>query len=107
MTLKEFNRSVDEFSDSVYRFIRGSLKDEARANDIVQDAYEKLWRHVAEIEYQVVRSWLFSTAYHNMIDIIRREKRITCIETYDERELIHNTQYNDLNEILHAALERL
>src|SRR5512138_3588761 len=107
MTLKEFNRSVDEFSDSVYRFIRGNLKDEARADDIVQDAYEKLWRHVAEIEYSVAKSWLFSTAYHNMIDIIRKEKKITPVETYDEREMFHDSQYSDLNEILHAALERL
>jgi RNA polymerase sigma factor (sigma-70 family) len=107
MTLKEFNRSVDEFSDSVYRFIRGSLKDEARASDIVQDAYEKLWRHVAEIDYPVAKSWLFSTAYHNMIDIIRKEKKITCLESYDEKEMIHDVQYSDLNEILHEALERL
>jgi RNA polymerase sigma factor (sigma-70 family) len=107
MTIKEFNRSVDEFSDSVYRFIRASLRDEARANDIVQDAYEKLWRHVAEINYAVAKSWLFSTAYNNMIDIIRKEKKIICIETYDEREMIHDIQYSDLNEILHEALERL
>lgn len=107
MTLTEFNRSVDEFSDSVYRFIRGSLRDEARANDIVQDAYEKLWRNVAEIDYPVVKSWLFTTAYHNMIDIIRREKKITIIESYDDKELIHDSQYSDLNEVLHEALERL
>jgi RNA polymerase sigma factor (sigma-70 family) len=107
MTVKEFNRAVDEFSDSVYRFIRGSLKDESRANDIVQDTYEKLWRHVGEIDYAVTKSWLFSTAYHNMIDIIRKEKKLTCIETYDEKELIHYSQYSDLNEILHEALERL
>jgi RNA polymerase sigma factor (sigma-70 family) len=107
MTLKEFNRSVDEFSDSVYRFIRGSLKDESRANDIVQDTYERLWMHVAEIEYPVAKSWLFSTAYHNMIDIIRREKKITSIESYNDQELIHDSQYSDLNEILHEALERL
>jgi RNA polymerase sigma factor (sigma-70 family) len=107
MTLTEFNRSVDEFSDSVFRFIRGSLRDEARADDIVQDAYEKLWRNVAEIEYPVVKSWLFSTAYHNMIDIIRKEKKITIIESYDDKELIHDSQYTDLNEVLHGLLERL
>jgi RNA polymerase sigma factor (sigma-70 family) len=107
MTLTEFNRSVDEFSDSVFRFIRGSLRDEARADDIVQDAYEKLWRNVAEIEYPVVKSWLFSTAYHNMIDIIRKEKKITTIESYNDKELIHDSQYTDLNEVLHDLLERL
>jgi RNA polymerase sigma-70 factor (ECF subfamily) len=107
MTVKEFNRSVDEFSDSVYRFIRGSLKDEARSNDIVQDTYEKLWRHVAEIDYSVAKSWLFSTAYHDMIDIIRKERKITSIDIYDEKDMIHDSQYSDLNEILHKALDRL
>jgi RNA polymerase sigma factor (sigma-70 family) len=107
MTVKEYNRSVEEFADSVYRFIRGNLKDEERANDIVQDSYEKLWRHVTEIEYPVVKSWLFSTAYHNMIDIIRKEKRIISLDTAHENEMIYESQYCDLNEILHQALERL
>jgi RNA polymerase sigma factor (sigma-70 family) len=107
MTVKEYNRSVDEYSDAVYRFIRGNLKDDDRSNDIVQDSYEKLWRHVAEIDFSVVKSWLFSTAYHTMIDIIRREKKMSVIEPAHEREMIHDSQYSDLNEILHEALERL
>jgi len=107
MTVKEYNRSVEEYADSVYRFIRGNLKDEDRANDIVQDSFEKLWRHVAEIEYVVVKSWLFSTAYHTMIDIIRKEKRITSIEESNYREMIYDSHYSDLNEILHQALDRL
>ncbi len=107
MTVKEYNRSVEEYADSVYRFIRGNLKDEERANDIVQDSFEKLWRHVSEIEYAVVKSWLFSTAYHTMIDIIRKESRMSHLEPVHENEMIYESQYSDLNEILHEALERL
>jgi len=107
MTVKEYNRSVEEYADAVYRFIRADLKDEERANDIVQDSFEKLWRHVAEIEYPVVKSWLFTTAYRNMIDIIRKEKKIVSMESTYETEMIHESNYSDLNEILHAALERL
>jgi RNA polymerase sigma factor (sigma-70 family) len=107
MTVKEYNRSVEEYSDSIYRFIRADLKDEERASDIVQDSYEKLWRHVAEIEYTVVKSWLFSTAYHTMIDIIRKEKRMTSLDESQEIDMLSETQYTDLNEILHSALERL
>ena len=106
MTVKEYNRSV-EFADSVFRFIRVNLKDEDRANDIVQDTYEKLWRNVAEIEYVVVKSWLFSTAYHGMIDILRKEKRMTPLDKAYEINLVHESQYSDLNEILHEALNRL
>jgi len=107
MTVREYNKAVEEFADSVYRFIRADLKDEDRANDIVQDSYEKLWRHVAEIEYVVVKSWLFSTAYHAMIDIIRKEKRMTLLEEYHQTDMLHESQYSDLNEVLHAALEKL
>jgi RNA polymerase sigma factor (sigma-70 family) len=107
MTVKEYNRSVEEFADPVYRFIRGNLKDENRANDIVQDSYERLWKHVTELEYPVVKSWLFSTAYHIMIDIIRKENRITNIEVIPEPEAMNESQYNDLSEILNKALDLL
>jgi RNA polymerase sigma-70 factor (ECF subfamily) len=107
MTVKEYNRAVDEFADAVYRFIRADLRDDDRAHDIVQDSFEKLWKQVAEIEYPVVKSWLFSTAYHTMIDIIRKEKRMTGLEETMEADLLTDSQYTDLNEILHAALERL
>jgi RNA polymerase sigma-70 factor (ECF subfamily) len=107
MTVKEYNRSVEEFADPVYRFIRGNLRDEERANDIVQDSYEKLWLHVAEIDYSVVKAWLFTTAYNNMIDIIRKEKKIITLEPAHENELTYESQYSDLNEILDEALSRL
>jgi len=107
MTVKEYNRAVDEYSDAVWRFIRGNLRDEDRANDIVQDSFEKLWMHVTEIDYSVAKSWLFSTAYNNMIDIIRKEKRLVSDETAGNEDMIYDSTYSDLNEILHKALERL
>jgi RNA polymerase sigma factor (sigma-70 family) len=107
MTVKEYNRAVEEFADSVYRFILGNIKDEDRSNDIVQDSFEKLWRNVVEIEFGVAKSWLFSTAYHTMIDILRKEKRVVRIEPVHETEMIYESQFSDLNEILHEALDRL
>ena len=107
MTVKEYNRAVEEYADGVYRFIRCNLKDEERANDIVQDSYEKLWMIVTEIEFSNARSWLFKTAYNRMIDIIRKEKRMTILEEAHEKDFINDLQYSDLNELLHEALERL
>ena len=107
MTVKDYNRSVEDFSDSVYRFILGNIKDEDRADVIVQDTWEKLCRNLTEIEYPVVRSWLFKTAYRTMIDIIRKESRMTRIEESDYQDFLSETQYSDLNEILHLALDRL
>jgi RNA polymerase sigma-70 factor (ECF subfamily) len=42
-----------------------------------------------------------------MIDIIRKEKRMTAMEETFEQEAFNDVQYTDLNEILHQALERL
>ncbi len=106
MTLQEYNRAVDEFSDRVYRFILKSINDEERAKDIVQDSYEKLWRNVTGLEYKKVKSWLFSTSYNTMIDIIRKEKRMVRSDNYYEPEA-ESEAYSDLNEVLHRCLEKL
>jgi RNA polymerase sigma-70 factor (ECF subfamily) len=107
MTVKEYNRSVVEYADAVYRFIRADMRDDDRANDVVQDSYEKLWRNVADIDFRVAKSWLFTTAYHTMIDIIRKESRITGMEAGHELTASHEDNYSDLNEVLHEALTRL
>lgn len=107
MTVKEYNTAVKEFGDHVYRFIYRSLKDSHRSGDIVQDTYEKLWRCVTEVEYAAVKSWLFTSAYNRMIDVIRKDSRLVDVEHYDESDLYAEENGSDLNEILHRALERL
>lgn len=107
MTVKEYNNAVREFGDHVYRFILRSIKDSHRADDIVQDTYEKLWRCVTEIEYGAVKSWLFSTAYNRMIDVIRKDSRLVGVEYYDDRSLYAEESSSDLNEVLHRALDTL
>lgn len=106
MTLQEYNRAVDEYSDRVYRFILKSLGNEAVAKDIVQDSYEKLWKNINALNYSRVKSWLFSTSYNAMIDIIRKEKRMIVTDEIFEPEP-SDGGYSDLNEILHCCLEKL
>ena len=107
MTPKEYNQSVDLYSDNVYRFILKNIKDEERARDIVQDSYEKLWRNAENINSEKVKSYLFTTAYHTMIDVLRKEKRQTYMEDYQIPEDMHDEQYSDLSEILNEAVQRL
>jgi len=107
MTVSEYNRSVKEYGDHVYRFIYRSIKDRDKACDIVQDTFEKLWMNVTEIEYKVVRSWLFTSSYNRMIDVIRKDSRLVSVEHYDDSSLVEEDRNNDLNEILHNALQKL
>src|SRR5674476_1681579 len=105
MNVREYNQSVDLYSDNVFRFILKNIRDEERARDIVQDSYEKLWRNAENINSEKVKSYLFTTAYHTMIDVLRKDKRQTYMEDYQIPEDLHNEQYSDLAEILNIAIK--
>ncbi|MCU0378179.1 MAG: RNA polymerase sigma factor [Bacteroidales bacterium] len=107
MTVKEYNNSVKEFGDHLFRFIYRSIRDRERAADIVQDTYEKLWNCVTEIDISAVKSWLFTSAYNRMIDVIRKDSRLVTVEFYDDASLYAEENNCDLNEVLHNALDRL
>lgn len=107
MTAEEYNKCVDLHSDNVYRFILKNIKDPEKARDIVQDTYEKLWVKVESVNYQKAKSYLFSAAYHTMIDLIRKESRQISMDDTHSYNYSHSEQYSDLNEVLHEAVSRL
>ena len=107
MNIQEYNTGVDEYSDNIYRFILKNIKNSDKAKDIVQDTYEKLWLKIDTVSYDKVKSYLFTTAYHTMIDMIRREKKQGDFNTVKPDNYAHNDQYSDLNEILHEAINKL
>ena len=107
MTISEYNQAVDAYSDRLYRFVLKSIKDTHKAEDIVQDSYEKLWKNVDNVDAKKVKSYLFTTAYHTMIDRIRKEKRSAFTEDLSMPEESHENNYSDLSEILKEAVNRL
>lgn len=107
MTVKEFNQSVELHSDAVYRFVLKNIKDEEKARDIVQDSFEKLWRNHENVNGEKVKSYLFSTAYHTLIDMVRRDSKKGDWNHVNQNQLSYEGSYSDVNEILHQALEQL
>ena len=107
MNSKEYNRTVDEHADAVYRFILKNVKNEMIAEDIVQDAFEKMWLKHGEIQAEKAKSYLFTTAYHNMVDMIRREKKQDNWDNVKDDKYAQNSEYDNTNELLHKAIEQL
>jgi RNA polymerase sigma factor (sigma-70 family) len=107
MTVNEYNSSVDLYSDRLYRFVLKNIKDVHKAEDIVQDSYEKLWKNVENVNGEKVRSYLFTTAYHTMIDVIRKDKRSSFSDDLKLTEESHENNYTDLSEVLKKAVEKL
>lgn len=108
MTVKEYNKSVEDFSDNVFRFILSNIRNEDMAQDIVQDAFERLWLNHEKVDAAKVRSYLFTTAHNRMIDMIRKGKHEQQMDQAPESSShYHDDQYNDLKEILQEALAKL
>ncbi len=82
MTANEFNTCVDQYADSLYRFVLKNIRDKDMARDVVQDTFEKMWLKVENVESAKAKSYLFTTGYHTMIDKIRKEKHATLLEDH-------------------------
>jgi RNA polymerase sigma factor (sigma-70 family) len=107
MTVEEYNKAVDQYADNLYRFVLKNLGDSHYAQDIVQDTFEKLWIKLETVSAPKVKTYLFTSAYHTMIDHIRKVSRYNggVSGTGDEIDL--TGQYSDLQEVLEKALENL
>lgn len=107
MTTAEYNLCVDNHADGVYRFIVKNIGDEESARDVVQEAFTRLWEKHRDINNEKAKSYLFTTAYHAMIDTIRKEKRKTRLEEYHTAGMMFETSEIDLKEVLNEAVDRL
>ena len=107
MTEKDYNESVLLYADNVYRFIVKNLRHTEDAEDIVQSAFEKLWIHKDSVEPLKAKSYLFTVAYHLLIDHTRKAKRITLQESFENDSQTTYQENKALKKVLHDALATL
>jgi RNA polymerase sigma-70 factor (ECF subfamily) len=107
MTEKDYNESVLLYADNVYRFIVKNLRHTEDAEDIVQSAFEKLWIHKDSVEPLKAKSYLFTVAYHLLIDHTRKAKRITLQESFENDSQTAYQENKALKKVLHDALATL
>lgn len=107
MTEREYNECVNLYADNVYRFILKNLGNREDAKDVVQGAFEKLWINREKVENERSKSYLFTIAYNQMIDHIRKAKRIVLSETFTENAKGTGTNRQDPKRILNEALSKL
>src|SRR5687768_18427739 len=107
MTEREYNECVTTYADNVYRFILKNLRNEDDARDVVQTAFEKMWRHRDQVDATKSKSYLFTVAYRQMIDHIRKVKRIQLKDEFNESSMIQDKPVTNLKKVLDEALSRL
>lgn len=107
MNLVEYNQCVDAHADGVYRFVIKQIRDKDAAKDIVQDSFEKMWRKIDTIDGAKAKTYLFTTAYHTLVDYTRKNSKSARMNEVDVNQHSHSSQYSDLKEILNQGLEQL
>jgi len=107
MTEKEYNGCVDLFADGLYRFIVKNLRHEEDARDVVQSSFEILWKHHVELSFEKAKAYLFTVGYRNMIDHLRKTKRINLVGEFPEDSQVKEGQQLHVKSTLMRALEQL
>ena len=107
MTAREYNECVTRYADNVYRFILKNLGHEEDSRDVVQSAFEKLWINKDNVENERSKSYLFTIAYNQMIDHIRKHKRGTLRDEFKEEVRIQDRPQHSMKKVLEDALARL
>lgn len=84
-TLDSFERTIVPLLDDAYTLARHLLRDEHDAQDVVQDAYLRAWRHYHQFRGGDARPWLL-TIVRNCCWTWRRLARVDrdMIEYVDE-----------------------
>lgn len=76
---------VEEHSDGLYRLAFRLLRDEAAAEDVVQETFLNAWRSLEQFDGRSrLGTWLFRIAYNNALMRLRSRKPVEpLVEDYD------------------------
>src|ERR1051325_555309 len=86
-----FARLYEIFEGRTLRYLQSALGDDG------QDAQQELWltvyRTVAALNNpRAFRTWLFRTARHRVIDVLRRRKRANALFTNASADTVENVE---------------
>lgn len=107
MNKVEYNTVVNDHADHLFRFLVKSTKNEHTAHDLVQTAFERLWKNREKVEAKKAKSYLFTVGYNAMIDFFRKEKRINFPEQLPDQAIQTNPTNFELTEWIEQGLNTL
>ena len=107
MTRSQYNTCVDQYADGLFRFVLASLRNREEAEDVVQDSFARVWERRRQVEYEKAKSYLFTVAYHRIIDLVRQRRQEIAVENLFQLPDQKTAIYPDVNVILHKAVDAL
>ena len=102
-----FDVLVKRYADHIFNFIHQYIKDEGKAEDLTQDVFFRVWKHLKKFDTKrKFKVWIFQIARNAVIDYLRKRKELkfSDLETDDGENAIMDIK--DEGENMNDALER-
>ena len=94
---RQFDSAKAQFRDRLYSYAWYSLRSKADAEDVVQEAFLKLWEHSANVDPAQTGAWLMRVTQNLIVDYVRRRKaRQTWTDTDADPDAIAQDDTPDL-----------
>lgn len=71
---KIFNQLYKTWGKPIYNFIFFKCGDDAQANDLVQEAFIKLWQNCNKVEQEKAKSFLYTVANNMFLNEVAHKK---------------------------------
>lgn len=107
VTVNEYNQCVKDHADGIYRFVLKQIANREDAHDIVQNTFEKLWKNREKVTGSKAKSYAYTVAYHDMIDLTRKQKFVGNYEQAPERIERDFQKQIETKELLDKGLSEL
>lgn len=111
-----FDTIYERYCKRLYGFVLRYIKQEADAEEIVQEVFIKIWEARSRIDvYSSFESFIFTIAYNTTISLLRKrvnEKKYlehlgSLQQLSNGNEIIDEIQFNQLNEKIQSLLNEL
>ena len=74
VTMVAYQRAIAEYADGLKGYAARLLGDSIAAEDVAQDAFLALYRHLSQVPTSAFRPWLYRVARNLCLDQLRRRK---------------------------------
>ena len=76
--ISSFDEIYDKYNKAVYFYLLKMTHEESAAEDVLQDAFIKVYKGLREVDQSVhLQAWIYKIAHNACMDYFRRNKRKT------------------------------
>ena len=104
---REYNRTIELYSDRIYRYALGLSGSEFSAKDLVQESFLKLWENRRNVPLKNAKAFLFRVLYNRFIDVRRKQARMQSLADIPEQPTKDPHLRHETKELLRLALSGL